>query len=134
MNGYGYSLDSLHHLFHSLIIPVFTYSISVWDVASYDKCLSQIDKLQKRAVRFGFLKEVSPFLSLSGASYNRLWKSKTTSTDSPLVYLLPPSKTRLLSNYSYTSLALLKRYRGFTLPKTRFSMFSASVWSFLNVS
>ena len=98
MNGYGYSLDSLHHLFHSLIIPVFTYGISVWDVASYDKCLSQIDKFQKRAVRFGFLKEVSPVLSLLEASDNRLWKSKTTSTDSPLVYLLTPSKTRLLRN------------------------------------
>ena len=34
---YGYSLDSLHHLFHSLIIPIFTYGISVWDLASYDK-------------------------------------------------------------------------------------------------
>ena len=31
---YGYSLDSLHHLFHSLIIPIFTYGISVWDVAT----------------------------------------------------------------------------------------------------
>ena len=31
---YGYSLDSLHHLFHSLIIHIFTYGISVWGVAS----------------------------------------------------------------------------------------------------
>ena len=54
----GYGLDSLHHLFHSLIIPIFTYGISVWDVGSYDKCLSKIDRFQKRAVRFGFLKEV----------------------------------------------------------------------------
>ena len=59
---YGYSLDSLHHLFHSLIILIFSYGISVWGVASYDKHLSKIDKFQKRAVRFGFLKEVSqPF-------------------------------------------------------------------------
>ena len=50
---YGYSLDSLHHLFHSLIVPIFTYGISIWDVASYDK-------FQKRAVRFGFLKKVLP--------------------------------------------------------------------------
>ena len=49
---YGYSLDCLHHLFHSLIILIFTYGISVWGVASYDKYLSKIDKFQKRAVRF----------------------------------------------------------------------------------
>ena len=52
---YGYSLDSLHHLFHSLIIPIFTYGISLWGVASYDKYLSKIYKFQKRAVSFGFL-------------------------------------------------------------------------------
>ena len=54
---YGYSLDSLQHLFHSLIIPLFTYGISVWGVASYEKYLSKIDKFQTRTVRFGFLKE-----------------------------------------------------------------------------
>ena len=72
---YGYSLDSLRHL-HSLIIPIFTYGISVWGVASYDKYLSKIDKFQKRTVRFGFLKEVSLVLSLLEASDNTLWKSK----------------------------------------------------------
>ena len=71
---YGYSLDCLRHL-HSLIIPIFTYGISVWGVASYDKYLSKIDKFQKRAVRFGFLKEVSLVLSLLEASDNTLWKS-----------------------------------------------------------
>ena len=116
MNKYGYRLDSLHHLFHSLIIPVFTYGISVWDVACYDKCLSQIDKFQKRAVRFGFLKEVSPVLSLLEASDNRLWKSKTTSTDSPLVHLLPPSKTSLLRN----------RGHSYVLPQIRTERFKRS--------
>ena len=69
---YGYSLDSLHHLFHSLIIPIFTYGISVWGVASYDKWLSKIDRFQKRAVRFGLFKEVLPVLSLLEASDNKL--------------------------------------------------------------
>ena len=46
---YGYSLDSLNHLFDSLIIPLFTYGILRWSVASYDKYLSKIDKFQKRA-------------------------------------------------------------------------------------
>ena len=43
----GYSLSFLQHLFHSLIIPNFTYGISVWSVASYDKYLSKIDKFRK---------------------------------------------------------------------------------------
>ena len=69
---YGYTFDSLHHLFHSLIIAIFTYGISVWEVASYDKYLSKIDKFQKTAVRFEFLKEVSLVLSLLDASDNKL--------------------------------------------------------------
>ena len=71
-------------------------------VASYDNYLSKIDKFQKRAVRFGFLKEVSPVLSLLEASDNKLWKSLTTSTEGPLVDLLPPSKTRLLRNRGHS--------------------------------
>ena len=50
------SLDSLDHLFHSLIIPLFTYGILVWGVASYDKYLSKIGKFQGRVFRFGFIK------------------------------------------------------------------------------
>ena len=60
----GYSLDSLHHLFHSVIMPLFTYGISVWGSASYDKC-------QKTAVRFAFPKEVKPVLNLLDASDNK---------------------------------------------------------------
>ena len=74
----------------------------VWNVANYDKYLSKIDKFQKRADRFGFLKEFSPVLSLIEASYNRLWNSITTSTEGPLVDLLKPSKTRLLRNRGHS--------------------------------
>ena len=69
---YGYSLNSLHHLFHSLIISLFPYGISVWGVASYDKYLSKIDKFQKREVGFGFFKEAALILSLLEASDNKL--------------------------------------------------------------
>ena len=61
-------LDSLHHLFHTLIIPIFTYGISVWGVASYDTNLSKIDKFQERTVRFGFLEQFSLVLRLLEAS------------------------------------------------------------------
>ena len=102
---YGYSLDSHHHFFHSLIITISTYGISVWDVASYDKYLSKIDKFQKRAVRFGFLKEDSPVLSLLEASHNTFWKSISTSTEDPVQDLITPSKdskTRLLRNRGHS--------------------------------
>ena len=72
---YGYSLDFLHHLFHSLIIPLFTYGISVWGVASYDKYLSKIDKFQKREVGFGLFKEASLILSPLEASDNKLQRA-----------------------------------------------------------
>ena len=64
--------------------------------------LSKIDKFQKRAVRLGLLKEVSPVLSLLDASDSKLWKSITSSTEAPLVDLLPPSKTRLLRNRDHS--------------------------------
>ena len=89
---YGFSIDSLQDPFHSLIIPLFTYGISVWSVASYDKYLSKVDKFQKRAVRFGFLKEARPILSVLEASDNKLWKSVKNSAEGPLVDLLPPNK------------------------------------------
>ena len=76
-------------------------AFQLWDVGTYDKCLFKIDKFQKRAVRFGFLKEVSPVLSVLEALDNklcRLWKSITTSTEGLLVVLLPLGKTRLLRN------------------------------------
>ena len=92
MQELWFCIDSLQHLFHSLIIPLFTYGISVWSVASYDKYLPRVDKFQKRAVRFGFLKEATPMLSLLEASDNKLWKNVTNSAEGPLVDLLPPSK------------------------------------------
>ena len=75
------SLDCLHHLFNSLIIPLFTYGILVWGVVGYDKYLSKTDKFQGRAVRFGFLKEATPVLSLQDVSDNTFWKSVTNSTE-----------------------------------------------------
>ena len=77
---YGYGLDYLHYLFHSLITSLFTYGISVSGTATYDKYLSRIDKFQKRAVRFGFLKEVTPVACLLETSYSKFWKGITTST------------------------------------------------------
>ena len=66
---YGYTARlSTSPLPHFDSVPIFTYGISVRCVASYDKYLSKIEKFQKRTVRFGFLKEYSPVLSLLEAS------------------------------------------------------------------
>ena len=89
---YGYSLGFLHHLFHSLIIPLFTYGISVQGVASYDKYLSKIDKFQKREVGFGFFKEAAPILSLLEASDNKLRRALQQISSHPI------SHPRLLRN------------------------------------
>ena len=48
-------------------MPPFTFGILVWGVVSYDKYRSKIDKFQGRAVRFGFVKEAMPVLSLLDA-------------------------------------------------------------------
>ena len=45
---------------------------------------------------------VSPVLSPLEASDNTLWTSITTSTEGPLVDLLPPSKTTLLRNRGHS--------------------------------
>ena len=68
---YGYSLD----LLHGLIIPFPTYGISVWGTASYNEYFFLIDKFQKKAVCFGFLKKAMPVLSLLQASDNKLWRA-----------------------------------------------------------
>ena len=80
-----------------MIIPLFTYGILVWGVASYDKYLSKIGKFQGRVVRFGFIKGAPPILSLLEleASEKKLWKSITHSTKGLLADLLPPSNTIL---------------------------------------
>ena len=56
------------------------------------KHFSKLDKLQKRAVRFGFLKEATSILNLLEALDNKFWKNVTNSAEGPLADLIPPSK------------------------------------------
>ena len=51
----GYSVSDLDYLFNCLIMSLFTYCIRVWGVAAYTKYLSQIDRLVRRAFRFGYI-------------------------------------------------------------------------------
>ena len=78
------SLDSLNHLFHSLIIPLFTYDISVWGVAYYDKYFSKIDNFQGEHFVLSFSRRPRPILSLLEALDNNLCKNVTNSAEGPL--------------------------------------------------
>ena len=51
---YGFSKKDLDLLFHSLIVSALVFGIEVWGCASYNKYLSQIDKLFKRAFKYGY--------------------------------------------------------------------------------
>ena len=85
----GYSISDLHYLFNSLIMSLFIYCIRVWGVAAYSKYLSQIDtfcRLQKRALRFGYIQYVT--------SIKQIIKDRDLSLWSSIVDLLPPRKSR----------------------------------------
>ena len=55
----GYSVSDLEYLFNCLIMSLFNYCIRVWGVAAYTKYLSQIDRLVRRAFRFGYIQHES---------------------------------------------------------------------------
>jgi hypothetical protein len=70
-------------------MPLFKYAISVWaGCAGFSKYLSKIDKLQDRAVRFGYLNNVTPVKELIGTSDARLWENIISTSQHPLAYLL----------------------------------------------
>ena len=112
----GYSLDYLHYLFHSLIISLFAYGISVWGTAAYDKYLSGIDKFQKRAVRFAFFKEVSPVACLLETQTGSYGKTSPA-----------PPKARWLTSYhpvklGHLGIEVIKTYK-IILPQIRTERF-----------
>ena len=51
----GYSVSDLDYLLNCLIMSLFIYCIRVWGVAAYTEYLSQIDRLVRRAFRFGYI-------------------------------------------------------------------------------
>ena len=92
----GYSVSDLDYLFNCLIVSLFTYCIRVWDVATYTKYLSQIDRLGRRAFRFGYIQHESSIQQVIKDRDARLWKSIMGASSHPLKDLLPPLKNRAL--------------------------------------
>ena len=92
----GYSVSDLDYLFNCLIMSLFTYCIRVWGVAAYTKYLSQIDKLLRRAFRFGYIQHESSIQQVIKDKDVRLWKSIMGASSYPLKDLLPPPPPPLL--------------------------------------
>ena len=88
----GYSVSDLDYLFNCLIMSLFTYCIRVWGVATYTKYLSQIDRLVRRAFRFGYTRHESSIQQVIKDRDVRLWKSIMGASSHPLKVLLLPLK------------------------------------------
>ena len=97
----GYSVFDLHYLFNSLIMLLFTYYIRVWGVAACTKYLSQIDRLQERAFRFGYIQHVTSIQQVVKERDLRLWSSIVVNPSHPLQDLLSPRRSRALRSRSH---------------------------------
>ena len=97
----GYSVSDLDYLFNCLIRSLFTYCIRVWGVAAYTKYLSQIDRLVRRAFRFGYIQHELSIQQVIKGRDVRLWKSIMGTSSHPLKDLLPLLKNRALRGRSH---------------------------------
>ena len=90
----GCSVSDLDYLFNCLIMSIFTYCIRVWGVAAYTKYLSQIDRLLRRAFRFGYIQHESSIQQVIRDRDVRLWKRIMGTSSNPLQDLLGRILTR----------------------------------------
>ena len=119
---YGYTLEELTILFHSLIMSVFTYAIEVWACAYGGKYVSKIDKFCKRAWKYGYAKELIFISDVIQISDKQLWK-KITATDTHCSTGLLPNKR--------THQSLRQRGHNYMLPRIRTERFKRC---FVNIS
>ena len=73
------------------IMSLFTYCIRVWGVAAYTKYLSQIDRLLRRAFRFGYIQHETSIQQVIKDRDVWLWKSIIGTSSHPLHDLLRPT-------------------------------------------
>ena len=88
----GYSVSELDYLFNCLIMSLFTYCIRVW-VLLLTKYFSQIDRLVRRAFRFGYIQHESSIQQVIKDRDVKLWKSIMGASSHPLKVLLPHLRT-----------------------------------------
>ena len=91
----GYCVPDLDYFSNCLIMSLFTFCIRVWVVAAYTKYPSQIDRLLRRAFRFGYIQHETSFQQVIKDRDVRLWKSIMGTSSHPLQDLLPHLRTGL---------------------------------------
>ena len=74
-------------------MSLFSYAIQVWGVACYSRYLFNIDRIQKRTVKSGYIKYIVPLEELLEKSDKALWKKVMHNPVSPLHDLLSPKET-----------------------------------------
>ena len=72
-------------------MPTFKYCIRNWAVASYTKYLDQIDRLQKKALKFGYIEYITSVLQIIREKDLRMWSDMLS-----VRKLLPPKRKRSL--------------------------------------
>ena len=82
-------------------------------VASRSKYLDLIDKLQKRAFRYGYIGHVTPIRQIIEDRDLKMWTDMTSVPEHPVKDLLPTKRKR----------SLRKRNHEFILPKIRTERF-----------
>ena len=90
----GYCVPDLDYFSNCLIMSPFTFCIRVWGVAAYTKYPSQIDRLLRRAFRFGYIQHETSIQQVIKDRDVRLWKSIMGTSSHLLQDLLPPLKNR----------------------------------------
>ncbi|CAB4022803.1 Hypothetical predicted protein, partial [Paramuricea clavata] len=110
---YGFSRKELDLLFHSLILSILVFGIEVWGCASYSKYLSQVDKVLKRAYKYGYLMYQVSIVDILNNKDRDLWENITTDPNHALQVLLPPSR----------QLELRNRRHEYELPRVRTERF-----------
>ena len=114
---YGYSQSELTTLYDSLIVSVFSYGVEVWGAAFHSKYLSQIDRFNKRAYKYGYTSKHILISDIISKRDNNLWDAIVNNHDNILRDLLPPIRKRQ---------GLRNKGHNFLLPKVTTERFKRS--------
>ena len=109
----GFSKKDLDLLFHSLIVSALVFGIEVWGCASYNKYLIQIDKLFKRAFKYGYSIQKLHIVDIINTKDKKLWDKIIANPSHALHTLLPPKR----------NLQLRDRGHDYELPNIRTERF-----------
>ena len=110
---YGFSKNDLDLLFHSLIVSALVFGIEVWGCASYNKYLIRIDKLFKRAFKYGYSIQKLHIVDIINTKDKKLRDKIIANPSHALHTLLPPKR----------NLQLRDRGNDYELPNIRTERF-----------